>query len=113
MSNAPSYFEIGVLDGAKARAFYQRILPGWTFHSMGEREQAWIETPGLRGGLHDQDVEARIELFFAVDDIEAAVRTVREAGGEADDPSPVEEGFGRFAACRDNQGVRFGLHQSS
>lgn len=112
MTNAPSYFEIGVPDGARARAFYERVFPGWTFHPLGDREQAWIETPGLRGGFHDQDAEARIELFFAVDDIEAAVGAVRDAGGKADDPSPVEEGFGRFAVCRDDQGVRFGLHQS-
>lgn len=113
MSNAPSHFEIGVPDSARARAFYARVFPGWTFHPMGEGEQAWIETIGIRGGLHDQDAEARIDLFFAVDDIETAVQTVRDAGGQADDPSPVEEGFGRFAACRDDQGARFGLHQSS
>jgi predicted enzyme related to lactoylglutathione lyase len=111
MSDAPSYFEIGVPDGAKARIFYSRIFPHWTFHPMGEGDQAWIETAGLRGGLHDHDAESRIELFFAVDDIETAVRSVREAGGHADEPSPVEAGFGRFAACRDDQDVWFGLHE--
>ncbi|NMM92751.1 glyoxalase, partial [Rhodococcus sp. SRB_17] len=26
-------------------------------------------------------------------------------------PRPEEAGFGRFTACTDDQGVRFGLHQ--
>ncbi|MGC7323044.1 VOC family protein, partial [Mycobacteroides abscessus subsp. massiliense] len=49
--------------------------------------------------------------FFGVADIDAAVMTVRELGGEAEDPGPEEPGFGRFTFCRDDQGVRFGLHQ--
>jgi uncharacterized protein len=71
---------------------------------------AWIETPGARGGLHDDDPNHSIEIYFSVPDIETAVTRVRQAGGHADDPRP-EEGFGRFATCRDDQGARFGLHQ--
>jgi predicted enzyme related to lactoylglutathione lyase len=51
-----------------------------------------------------------VVVYFRVDDIEAAVRRVRELGGEADDPGPAETG-GRFASCRDDQGLAFGLHQ--
>jgi uncharacterized protein len=45
-----------------------------------------------------------------VEDIEAAVKRVRELGGTADEPGLAETG-GRFASCRDDQGVEFGLHQ--
>lgn len=51
-------------------------------------------------------------MYFCVADIEAAVRTVRELGGTAEDPRP-EPGFGRSTACTDDQGVQFGLHQQS
>ena len=89
-------------------------LLGWTAHPMGDRGQAWLETGGLRGGTdHDEDDDRRIDIFFGVTDIGATVATVRELGGEAEDPGPAVPGFGRFAYCRDDQGVRFGLHQQA
>ena len=109
MAGEPSFFEIGVPDAARARAFYAQVFE-WTLHPM-EGDQAWIETPTARGGIHDGDEDCRIELYFAVPDIEAAVGRVRAAGGEASDPTS-EEGFGSFSSCRDDQGVRFGLHQA-
>jgi uncharacterized protein len=110
MSGEPAFFEIGVPDAKRAKAFYGQLLQ-WTFHPMGDGDQAWVETPTIRGGLHDEDQECRIDIFFAVPDIAAAVVAVRELGGHADDPGPEEPTFGRFAFCRDDQGVRFGLHQ--
>jgi predicted enzyme related to lactoylglutathione lyase len=55
-------------------------------------------------------------VFFAVDDIDAAVARVKELGGTVDEVD-VEGGeesqaqFGRFKLCRDDQGSPFGLHQ--
>jgi predicted enzyme related to lactoylglutathione lyase len=109
VSGEPSFFEIGVPDAKRAKAFYGPLLQ-WTFHPMGG-EQAWVQTPTIRGGLHDEDQECRIDVFFAVRDIDAAVATVRSLGGHAEDPGADEPGFGRFSFCRDDQGVRFGLHQ--
>jgi predicted enzyme related to lactoylglutathione lyase len=110
MSGEPAFFEIGVPDAKRAKAFYGQLLQ-WTFHSMGDGDQAWVETPTIRGGLHDQDQERRIDLFFAVPDIAAALVAVRALGGKADDLRPEESDFGQFAFCQDDQGVRFGLHQ--
>jgi uncharacterized protein len=110
MSGEPAFFEIGVPNGKRAKAFYGQLFQ-WTFHPMGGGDQAWIETPTIRGGLHDDDPECRIEIFFSVPDIDAAVVAVGKLGGHADDPGPAEPGFGRFAFCRDDQGARFGLHQ--
>jgi predicted enzyme related to lactoylglutathione lyase len=55
-------------------------------------------------------------VFFAVDDIEAALDRVRELDGEVEemDVEGDEESiakFGRFKLCRDDQGSPFGLHQ--
>lgn len=109
MSGQPAFFEIGVPDAKRARAFYTELLP-WTFHPMAG-EQGWLETPTIRGGLHDEDADPRIVLYFEVPDIDAAVIRVRELGGTADDAGPEDPGFGRFTSCRDDQGVIFGLHQ--
>lgn len=105
----PSFFEIGVPDGARAKAFYRQLF-GWTLHPMGG-DNAAIETPGVDGGLHDQDADRTIEVYFRSDDIDADAARVRACGGTADDPGPEVEGFGRFTRCTDDQGVRFGLHQ--
>lgn len=110
MHGEMTFFEIGVPDSARAQAFYGRLF-GWEFPPTGERSQVWIKTPTIKAGLHDQDAEARIAMFFSVDDLDAAVHEVRAMGGTADDPGPAEPGFGRFASCVDNQGVSFGLHQ--
>jgi predicted enzyme related to lactoylglutathione lyase len=52
MPGEPSHFEVGVRDAGQAKAFYGELL-GWSFETtMGEN--AWIETSGVRGGLHDE-----------------------------------------------------------
>jgi predicted enzyme related to lactoylglutathione lyase len=110
MAGEPSHFEVGVKDAARAKAFYSELL-GWSFETTSG-ENAWIQTSGVRGGLHDEDEASSIVLYFSVPDIEAAVRRVRDLGGAADDPGPSDIG-GRFTSCRDDQGVAFGLHQAN
>jgi uncharacterized protein len=68
------------------------------------------------GGIHGGDRGATPYVFFAVDDIDAALERVRELGGtveemdvEGDEESTAV--FGRFKLCRDDQGSPFGLHQ--
>lgn len=109
MTGEPSFFEVGTRDGRRARTFYEQLF-GWTFHPM-KGDQAWVETPTLRGGVHDGDPDPRIEVYFRVDDIEAAARQVRALGGQADDPDAEVPSFGRFLRCTDDQGAPFGLHQ--
>lgn len=110
MTGNLTHFEIGVPDAARAKAFCGPLF-GWTFHAMGDGEEGWIETGGVRGGLHENDPDAVIQPYFEVPDLDAALARVRELGGTAGEASPEAPGFGRFAVCRDDQGVRFGLHQ--
>jgi predicted enzyme related to lactoylglutathione lyase len=109
MAGEPSHFELGVPDARLAKSFYGSLF-GWDF-TPTSGENAWLETPGVRGGLHDGDDAANIELYFAVDDLDAAVARVRELGGEAPDPGPGRGRGGRFVRCHDDQGVTFGLHE--
>ena len=108
MTGEPSHFELGVADARRAKAFYGELF-GWTFETTAG-ENAWIETGGVRGGVHDGDDDSTIQVYFRVPDLEAAVGRVRELGGEAPDPGPREKS-GRFLLCRDDQGVPFGLHE--
>jgi predicted enzyme related to lactoylglutathione lyase len=105
-----SYIEIGAPDAAKARAFLEQLF-GWDFHPMGAGPQGWFQTPSMKAGLHGNDPDPGIYVFFSVPDLEEAIAKVRELGGEAGEPSAEEPGFGRFSMCRDPQGIRFGLHR--
>ena len=115
MSGELSFFEIGVGDAEKGRAFYGALF-GWDFSDPPSGQGATIETPNVPGGIHGDDQGGGLYVFFAVDDIDAAVERVRELGGEADaipgddNPENVAK-FGRFMLCRDDQGSAFGLHQ--
>jgi uncharacterized protein len=119
MAGEVSFFSIGVEDAAKARAFYGALF-GWLFSEppAGGRG-AVIETGHVPGGIHDGDPGASPYLFFAVDDLDAAVTRVRELGGQIEaldseddhDDEASTERFGRFMLCRDDQGSAFGLHQ--
>ena len=114
MAGELSFFELGVEDVERARAFYEGLF-GWRFAPAGNGVQ--IETQGdARGGIHGGDRGASPYVFFAVDDMDAALVRVRELGGTVDDMDVEgdEESiarFGRFKLCRDDQGSPFGLHQ--
>ena len=109
MPGEPSFIEIGVPGGSTARAFYDKLF-GWTYRPMGHDSFA-VQTPTIGMGLHSGDEDRNMVVYFAVDDIEATAARVRELGGKCGEPSTEQEGFGRFVECRDDQGVRFGLHQ--
>ena len=115
MAGEVSFFELGVEDPERGRAFYEALF-GWSFESVGSNGGFAIGAPNLRGGMHGGDKAPSPYLFFAVDDMDAALERVRELGGEVVDLH-VEGGddavarFGRFRLCRDDQGSGFGLHE--
>jgi predicted enzyme related to lactoylglutathione lyase len=113
MQGNVSFIELGSAqtDTTKSQLFFQQVF-GWHFHSMPQGG-GWFQTPLIRVGLHGNDPGEQIYVFFEVPNLEEAMATVRGAGGEADPPMTEEPGFGRFASCRDPQGIRFGLHQKA
>ena len=106
-----SFVELGTTatETEPSRRFFERVF-GWSFHPMPQGG-GWFKTPSISVGLHGSDSEPKVYLFFEVPDLEQAVARVREAGGESGAPLAEEPGFGRFAHCRDPQGIPFGLHQ--
>ena len=103
-----AYITIQVVDSAGARAFYGSVL-GWRF-SPGRATDGWEAadvTPMVgMSGSHDQ---ATVEPMYRVDNIAAAVRRVRAAGGSATDPQA--QPYGIMSECTDDQGTRFYLGQ--
>lgn len=107
MTGEPTYIELGVRDAEAAKSFFRQLF-GWEPAGPGQ-----VDTATLSIGIHGGDDAGHFEVFFAVDDLDKSMAKVRELGGE-----PVSEindapGFGRWVECADDQGVRFGLRQST
>ncbi len=116
MAGELAFFELGVGDAERGRAFYERLF-GWTFAPGPSGGGFAIDTPNVPGGMHGGDAGAAPYLFFAVDDMESALQRVRELGGEVDETNVEgdEESIarlGRFRLSREDQGSPFGLHQA-
>jgi predicted enzyme related to lactoylglutathione lyase len=115
MTGELAFFELGVTDTERGRAFYEGLF-GWTFETGPSGGGFVIDTPNVRGGMHGGDAGAAPLLFFRVEDMESALERVRELGGEVEeidvegDEASIAR-FGRFKLCRDDQGSPFGLHQ--
>ena len=115
MAGELTFFELGVEGTEKGRAFYEGMF-GWRFEPSPSGEGFAIDAPNVRGGMHGDDAGASPYIFFAVDDLDAALARVRELGGtveemDIDGDEASQARFGRFKLCRDDQGSPFGLHQ--
>jgi predicted enzyme related to lactoylglutathione lyase len=91
MTSNLSHFAINADDVPASRAFYETVF-GWTFHPWGPPGFFQIQTgpdddPGVRGAIQQRRdlVEGRptvgLECTFAVEDVDATARAVRDAGG--------------------------------
>ena len=107
------YVLLRVPDTTRARAFYGTVL-GWRFRP-GTGPGYWHPEPaggpatpafGLEGGHTD----AVVVPWFRVPDLDAALASVRAAGGRGVGPVRHQRG-GPRAECADDQGARFGLAQ--
>jgi uncharacterized protein len=110
MTGEASYIELGVRDADAARAFYGRLL-GWRV--SGDRGPGEVNSPTLSIGIHDGDDSSIFEVFFSVDDLDASLAMVAQLGGRVAGDVNNSPGFGRWAECVDDQGVRFGLRQQA
>jgi uncharacterized protein len=116
MAGELAFFELGVGDTERGRAFYEGLF-GWEFETGPSGGGFVIGTPNVQGGMHGRDAGAAPLVFFRVDDMDAALRQVGDLGGEVEeiDVEGDEDSiarFGRFKLCRDDQGSPFGLHQA-
>ena len=75
------YFELAVADGEASRAFFGQAF-GWTFKSYGPTYTE-ITDAGVLGGITSSadDHGTPLQIGIRTDDIVAAERAVRDAGG--------------------------------
>jgi predicted enzyme related to lactoylglutathione lyase len=106
------YFEVRAGDSRRARRFYEGVFD-WRF---GETEEGLDYTMfdadgGPGGGLYaSSGGERGLLVYFAVDDIDAAIDRVNARGGEAQ-PRQAIPFTGWYARCLDTEGNAFSLFQ--
>ncbi len=106
------HFEIPVDDIARAQEFYRSAL-GFDYEPWGP-DMGMINQPegrGINGDLHLRGATPHPTVVFTVDDIEAAVRRVVDAGGSQLGPiQPMSEVM-RWVYVRDTESNIIGLVQ--
>ena len=95
-------------DTGRAKEIYEAVLQV-PFAAAYPGVWRTEETAPPLGILPSRDSEPAVQLSYRVDDIEAAVERVREAGGQAGDPE--RRAFGLSAECADPEGLVFRLWQ--
>lgn len=102
-----SYITYEVTDSAAFRAFYSRVL-FWTFQP-GRIADGWeVQQTHPMAGLAGGNAQQVTVPMWTVEDIDAAVTRVRQAGGTVID-EPSQQSYGKSAQCTDDQGSRFYL----
>ena len=99
------YFTFLVPEVERARRFWSGVFD-WEYEDSGP-DASHIPNTTPYGGLAGGAPEPGIRLYFAVDDVDAAVAKIRALGGEATDTQEVSSGW--IADCKDDQGVPFSI----
>jgi uncharacterized glyoxalase superfamily protein PhnB len=95
-------------DADRAREFYEAVL-GVSFFSGHPGAWRTEQTTPPLGIMPARGPDPEVQLTYRVDDIAAAVKRVRVAGGRA--AEPARRPFGLLAECADDQGTAFRLWQ--
>jgi predicted enzyme related to lactoylglutathione lyase len=105
------HFEIGSTDSSESATFYGAVFD-WSFADVGP---AKLITGGHEGGMSGMlnalghPPETYVMVYVQVDDIDATLRRVADAGGQTlVGPAPLPDGR-RFAWIRDPAGNLLGL----
>jgi uncharacterized glyoxalase superfamily protein PhnB len=102
-----SYITYEVPDSTAFKAFYSGVL-FWTFEP-GRIDDGWgVQQTHPMAGVAGGSAAAVTVPMWTVDDVDAAVARVREAGGTVID-EPSQQAYGKSAQCTDDQGTRFYL----
>ena len=102
-----SYITYEVTDSSAFRAFYSRVL-FWTFEP-GRIDDGWqVEQSHPMAGVAGGSTHQVTVPMWTVEDVDAAVARVREAGGAVIE-EPSQQPYGKSAQCTDDQGTRFYL----
>jgi predicted enzyme related to lactoylglutathione lyase len=124
MAGRVVHFEIPYDDGARARAFYQRAFDwqlqevpemGYTLVMTGPVGEQGPTEPGfINGGMMQREGDYTApNLVIDVDNLEAALKSVNEAGGTTvSERQPVGD-MGFTAYFKDTEGNLVGLWETA
>ena len=101
-----AYVSLWVPDVERAATFFSAVL-GWTYGPGSSGQSRQVAGTTVPHGLYGAQERSTLFCCYAVDDVDAAVHRVRDAGGQADEP--VAEPYGRVANCVDDQRTPFAL----
>lgn len=119
-AGAPAWFELHTTSYDDAVQFYQQAF-GWQTNTMADSggfryTQLLVDGQPYAGILDAQAIRAGEPaawmIYFAVDDVDAALVTVDELGGGVVDPA-VDSPFGRMATITDPTGAVLKLVSAS
>ena len=121
MANAADWFEIPVRDLARAKAFYTRVFR-IEMHEMemGPAKMAMFPMDPAAAGsggtlIQDEGYTPSKDgslIYLAVDDIDATLKRVEQAGGKILVPKLNIGEHGNIAHFEDSEGNRVALHSS-
>lgn len=110
------HFDIPIDDPERASAFYRDAF-GWNVHRWGPVDYWTLTTgdepgPGAEGAMTPRsEAPEGILVYFAVDDVDAAMARVKDVGGSlVTDKMPIPT-IGWSAHVRDTEGNLIGLFQ--
>lgn len=136
-ANPVVHFEMGYKDRARMVKFYETVF-GWKTQQMGPEmgnyvvaqtaetdENGMVQTKGaINGGFYaktDNPLSHAPSVVVSVDDIQAAMKAAKDAGGEilgsmgADGKHTSEPqmipGVGLWVSAKDTEGNRFSILQ--
>lgn len=120
--NPVNWFEIPVKNLERARTFYQQVLKiEMSVHEMGPLRMAWFpmvaDAMGATGALVQAESyepsHAGSMVYFSVQDIDAALKRVQEAGGSVLNLKMSIGEYGFVGHFQDSEGNRVALHSNS
>ncbi len=102
-----AYAALWTPDVEKAAAFYSAML-GWEVAAGSSSDGRQVTSTTLSTGLWGGQTRHTLFCCWQVDNVDAAVLRVRDAGGTVD-AEPRDEPYGRIADCVDPQGLAFAV----
>lgn len=101
------YYTLSVEDLDRAAAFYGALF-GWEFRREHET-YLHVTNTAVPMGFTASGPSAQPNMYYSVEDVDAAIKRVRELGGTTGEV--IESKSGRGCACTDDQGTEISIWQ--
>lgn len=117
------HFEMPYKDGKRVGQFYEKVF-GWGMQMMDEKmgnyvlatttesnEKGPIDPGMINGGFFKEMAGVGTTVVISVDNLDEAMKNVKDAGGQVMSEVMDIPGIGKYAAFNDTEGNRVGMLQ--